>query len=980
MQVLTEIFEDESLQVDEWLEQNDLGEYKKLFRDYGISTLSGCGTPDQLDRLPELPAAEEKRLRRAAQVLQQRLVLRQWLSTHRLQHAYTKLLGLDVSSLEDVYWLEDSTARHVLDPKDFGAWSAARQSLPTGKEALQTLKNDLWSAVVKNSKHQDAWTWGGMLVVSVSVCGLVTLAAMTQPSLAPEAKHSLLQYVTGKYLHPPSCKVEWGWEEPQQVGETMCFTVLCFQRNGQPYPICDTDELTVSISLGTRKITSVVELGSGDPAQANTARVKFTVRTAGVYIISVMIEREEQYFFREVDILQVAGVLVKLSKVKLDAKRDPKRLAFSSMVWANESSTLCNNGKEGRTKRVSGGRVPVPARLQRGPPSAAQSRVARAPGAALWAAGRARALHVQPRDVHDNAARADEGFSIKINPLGGEVDEQLSSSATFAYDAVNQRVTMTLTFPRAGIYRAAVYYEGVLLLNGEFDCIVLTASDTATVQRHISSKRHDICYEARLMSGGKPRRVLCCISPKQFTVKDYILKFIPKRITSFRLSPSTKLILAPTPEGSGPGGEFIIDDGIQPQLELVSPERDLIAATFTQLLIANCGGEDTFKNKQEFFYSEVRKVHARHPHEKVALRVVRSDLLRSSLKATKHFSLADWCKNFDVTFQGEQGVDWGGVRREWFSLVCGQLFDSRFGLFVSFHDSPTGLVHPNPDRPPHLKLKYFELAGKLVGKCLYESALGGSYRQLVRARLTRSFLAQLIGLRVHYKYFEQDDPQLYLSKIKYLLETDLDAAEGGPELYFAEEEYDASGRLVATHDLLPNGSTIRVCNDNKLRYVDALAQWRLAGRCRPETDAFLRGLTLLVPERLLAAFDENELELLVCGSGELAVADWRAHALAAGAGRDWERLLRWFWAALASLTPPERARLLQFTTGCSQLPPGGFQELNPRFQITAAPTFGALPTAHTCFNQLCLPDYDSYEQLVHALLWAIRGGEGFGMI
>lgn len=49
------------------------------------------------------------------------------------------------------------------------------------------------------------------------------------------------------------------------------------------------------------------------------------------------------------------------------------------------------------------------------------------------------------------------------------------------------------------------------------------------------------------------------------------------------------------------------------------------------------------------------------------------------------------------------------------------------------------------------QLKHFELAGKLVGKCLYESALGGSHRQLVRARLTRSFLAQIIGLRVHYK-------------------------------------------------------------------------------------------------------------------------------------------------------------------------------------------------------------------------------------
>ncbi|XP_059055440.1 apoptosis-resistant E3 ubiquitin protein ligase 1 [Achroia grisella] len=924
--VLTEIFEDESLQVDEWLEQNDLGEYKKLYRDYGISTLSGCGTPDHLERLPELPAAEEKRLRRAAHILQQRLILRQWLITHRLQHAYSKLLSLDVSSLEDVYWLEDSTAQHVLDPKDFGAWSAARQSLPTGKEALQILKYDLWSTVVKTSKHQDAWTWGGMLVVSVSVCGLVTLAAMTQPSLAPEAKHSLLQYVTGKYLHPPSCKVEWGWEEPYQVGETMCFTVLCFQRNGQPYPICDTDDLAVSISVGSRKVTAVMELGSGDPAQANTARAKFTVRIAGVYIISVTI----------------GGAA---------AGGGPFRRTFVA------------------------GRV-----------CARTSRVARPPAALVFAAQHARALHVQPRDVYDNPAPLldddqQQGFSMKVQPVGGEEDEALSSLASFAYDAVNQRVVVSLTFPRAGIYRAAVFYDSVMLLNGEFDCIVLTASDTATVQQNISSRRHNICYEARLLGGAKPRRVLCCISPKQFIVKDYILKFIPKRITSFRLCPSTKLILAPTPAGGGPGGQFSVDDGAQPPLALASPDRDLIAATYTQLLVANCGGEDTFKNKQEFFYSEVRKVHARHPHDKIQLRVDRADLLRSSLKATKHFSLADWCKNFDVTFQGEQGVDWGGVRREWFSLVCGQLFDSQFGLFVSFHDSPTGLVHPNPHRPPHLKLKYFELAGKLVGKCLYESALGGSYRQLVRARLTRSFLAQLIGLRVHYKYFEQDDPELYLTKIKYVLETDLDAADAGAELYFAEEEYDDAGRLVATHHLVPDGASIRVSNATKLSYLDALAQWRLAARVRAETAAFARGLAALVPPRLLAAFSETELELLACGSGELGVADWRRHALVAGGGRGWARLLAWFWAALAAFTPPERARLLQFTTGCSQLPPGGFQELNPRFQITAAPTFGALPTAHTCFNQLCLPDYDSYEQLVHALLWAINeGGEGFGMI
>lgn len=144
------------------------------------------------------------------------------------------------------------------------------------------------------------------------------------------------------------------------------------------------------------------------------------------------------------------------------------------------------------------------------------------------------------------------------------------------------------------------------------------------------------------------------------------------------------------------------------------------------------------------------------------------------MKSTKGFSVSDWCRNFEISFQGEQGmfltdnisyywkknniqyyfisgVDWGGVRREWFELICAALFDSGNGLFASFGESQQALVHPNSKRPSQLKLKHYEFAGRIVGKCLYESALGGSYRQLVRARFTRSFLAQIIGLRVHYK-------------------------------------------------------------------------------------------------------------------------------------------------------------------------------------------------------------------------------------
>ena len=59
--------------------------------------------------------------------------------------------------------------------------------------------------------------------------------------------------------------------------------------------------------------------------------------------------------------------------------------------------------------------------------------------------------------------------------------------------------------------------------------------------------------------------------------------------------------------------------------------------------------------------------------------------------------------------------------------------------------------YPNPTRPSRLKLKYYEFAGRVVGKCIFESSCSAIRRLNVKARFMRSFLAQLIGLRVNYK-------------------------------------------------------------------------------------------------------------------------------------------------------------------------------------------------------------------------------------
>ncbi|XP_014226475.1 apoptosis-resistant E3 ubiquitin protein ligase 1 isoform X1 [Trichogramma pretiosum] len=914
-------------EADRWLSEIGLKQYQPLFKQKGISSLASCG---EVESLPELPPQDEERLQRAARLLQQRLVLRQWLVDHGLHNHYQRLLQMEVLSLEDVYWVEDNAVRVALG-KDLPRWIQARQTLPTSKEDLDVLKADLWSSVVKNSQHQDAWTWGGMLVVSVSVAGLVTLAAMTQPALAPEAKHSLLQYVTGKYLLPGNCRVHFEWEEPQLVGETMTLNVKFYQRNGQPYPICDKDNLIVEVSQGNSSIATFIELGGTDPLLANTAVVKFTVRHAGQYRIAVQIG---SYHVHGSPFL----------KTFLPGQQDPNKTVFVR----NSSTVVCT-------------------------------------------AGIAHSMTIEPRDEYDNLCifgineNPVDGYKVHITQIGTSPDKLSPDNCgdtSLEYDAPNQRIRLRVSFDKGGCYHATVSLNGTQLHNGEFDIIVLESAVSRAVQNNVASKDPTICYAAKLLGiqgerYSKPKKVFCFISPKQLTIKEYLLKFIPKRLVTFRLCPSTKFHFD-SPNNQHEGYDsFTIDDGCQPPVELISHYRDIIAATFTLFLLKNIGGSETFADKQDFFYHEVRKHHQKHYHEKLSMKVQRDRLLETSMKATKGFSISDWCRNFEITFQGEQGVDWGGVRREWFELICASLFDQGNGLFSSFGESQQALVHPNGKRAPGLKLKHYEFAGKIVGKCLYESALGGSYRQLVRARFTRSFLAQIIGLRVHYKYFEQDDPDLYLSKVKYILENDVEEME----LFFIEEEYDKDGQLVKLVELIPGGRNIRVTNDMKLRYLDALAQHRLANSIRSEVDHFLRGLNELIPDNLLGIFDENELELLLCGTGEYSVADLRAHHVANGSSPEFLRVLDWFWTAVSNFTQEEMARLLQFTTGCSQLPPGGFQQLSPRFQITAAPTFENLPTAHTCFNQLCLPDYECYDHFEKALLLAIsEGTEGFGMI
>ena len=141
-----------------------------------------------------------------------------------------------------------------------------------------------------------------------------------------------------------------------------------------------------------------------------------------------------------------------------------------------------------------------------------------------------------------------------------------------------------------------------------------------------------------------------------------------------------------------------------------------------------------------------------------------------------------------------------------------------------------------------------------------------------------------------------------------------------------------------------------------------------------------------------------DLELLCAGMPDIDVEDWCAHTrwcvrMGSGDGGELRGLLESeyvdlraaLFARLRAMSVEERARVLAFACGSGRLPAGGFQAMHPPFTVEVMPLqpTNFLPQAHTCFNMLCLPEYESAEVLAERLDAAVEqsgGGKGFGIV
>ena len=369
-----------------------------------------------------------------------------------------------------------------------------------------------------------------------------------------------------------------------------------------------------------------------------------------------------------------------------------------------------------------------------------------------------------------------------------------------------------------------------------------------------------------------------------------------------------------------------------------------------------------FESKKKYFYTDLhQRFRTLSTHSVIV--VSRSNLFNDSLDQLMRLSSTRIRSKLRISFRGEEGYDAGGLVREWFFLLSKEILNRDYALFSASFEVNVFQPNVNSDVNEY-HLQYFKFVGRFLAKAIYDS-------QLIEACFTRPFYKHILGLKIDFDDISSIDASLHksLSWMKH------NSVENIIFNTFSVE-IDRFGEKIV-HDLKSNGRNIPVNDENKLEYIKLVTDFFSTSYIKKQIDAILEGFYDLIPADLIKIFTPKELEVLLCGVGVIDLEDMRRHTRYPN-GSEKSVVVRWFWKALHEFSPENRSNFLQFVTGSSRVPPGGFSDLQGpqgpcRFaiNITQQSDDAYLPIAHTCFNQIDLPRYSSFSLLKQKLHYAL---------
>ena len=345
------------------------------------------------------------------------------------------------------------------------------------------------------------------------------------------------------------------------------------------------------------------------------------------------------------------------------------------------------------------------------------------------------------------------------------------------------------------------------------------------------------------------------------------------------------------------------------------------------------------------------------------LEIRRDHLVEDAIRKIPRIPNEDLMKKLVVTFKGEQGIDQGGVSREFFYLLINAVFSPDYGMFHTINGVYWFTVTPFEDYSTYAML------GTVVSLAMYNNVvLPIRFPTL----LYKKILQQPIGLAD----LQEIDPNFVQSAHDMLQMRK--RGEDVADLYLTfSTTVEQFGEKIEV-PLIPNGTQIDVNNSNLDNYVSAYVNWWANTSIQAQYESFARGFTRISISRLFKIFAADELDILV--SGEV-VLDWAALKKNAkyidGYNKDSQQII-WFWELFDTMDTEQKTQFLRFSTGSGRAPVGGLGDVALTIQKTS--NIDMLPVSHTCFNMFSLPAYPTKAMLISKVLLAIEHTEGFGLV
>ncbi|MCJ1313088.1 putative E3 ubiquitin-protein ligase [Agyrium rufum] len=281
------------------------------------------------------------------------------------------------------------------------------------------------------------------------------------------------------------------------------------------------------------------------------------------------------------------------------------------------------------------------------------------------------------------------------------------------------------------------------------------------------------------------------------------------------------------------------------------------------------------KAREAFFNSIINR---KAISQFLTLKVRRDCLVNDSLKAVSEvvgMGQEDIKKGLRIEFLGEEGVDAGGLRKEWFLLLVREVFDPEHGLFA--YDEESHYCYFNPST--FETSDQFFLVGVLFGLAIYNSTILDvalppfAFRKLLASAPTYTG-PTTSSYRPQPGHYTLDDLAEFRPSLAKGLRNLLDY-EGDVEAIFCRDfviEIERFGQIVQV-PLCPNGEDRPVTNTNRKEFVDLYVQYLLDTSVARQYEPFKRGFFSVCGGNALSLFQPEEIELLIRGSDEALDVD-----------------------------------------------------------------------------------------------------------